>query len=215
LLTDAPERGLPAASTSEGSGTRRQTNPGDRSTFKRPEGRAPNPTLRRDVIGVFNWESQEQNFDYPLDKLGLEANTEYVAFDYWANSLLPMMKGRLQVTVPAESCRVIAVRPRAPHPQLLSTSRHITQGIVDVLEEKWDARKKTLSGRSQVVGGDAYESRIVVEGDGKGFTTPAVEVSAADRSAGVTTSVVSDGNLIRARIDSPTSREVSWNVRFK
>jgi hypothetical protein len=106
-------------------------------------------TPRRDVIGVFIWESKEQQFDYPLDKLGLDANTEYVAFDYWANTLLPTMSGHLRVTVPAESCRVIAVRPRAEHPQLLSTSRHITQGIVDVLEEKWDARKKMLNGPQQ------------------------------------------------------------------
>src|SRR6185295_1046312 len=106
-------------------------------------------------------------------------------------------------------------RPRAEHPQLLSTSRHITQGIVDVLEEKWDARKKTLSGRSKVVGGDAYQLRIVAEAGGKILKVNAVEVSSADKSAGVKTSVSSDGNLIRARIDSPTSREVSWSVMFE
>ena len=117
--------------------------------------------------------------------------------------------------MPAESSRVIAVRPRAEHPQLLSTSRHITQGIVDVLEEKWNTRNKTLSGRSKVVGGDAYELRIVAETGGKGLTAHTVDVSAADKSAGVKTSVVSDGNLVRATIDSPTSREVSWSVRFK
>jgi hypothetical protein len=211
LLTDTPERGVHAASASQRPGTQSQMNPGGSSTLKRPEGRAP----RRDVIGIFNWESKEQQFDYPLDRLGFGANTEYAAFDYWAKTLLVVMKGHLRVTVPAESCRVIAVRPRAEHPQLLSTSRHITQGIVDVLEEKWDARKKTLSGRSKVVGGDTYELRIFAEAGREILTANVVEVSTADKSAGVNTSMVSDGNLIRARIDSSTSREVSWSVIFK
>lgn len=172
-------------------------------------------TPRRDVIGVFNWESQKQNFDYPLDKLGLDTNTEYVAFDYWQNALVSPIKGRLQISVPAESCRVIAVRPRADHPQLISTSRHITQGIVDVLEEKWDARKTTLSGRSKVVGGDAYELRIVAEANGKVFVADAVEVSAKDKSAGAKASLAFDGKLLRAKIESPTSRDVSWTAKFK
>ena len=203
LLTDAPARELPA--------TRNHRKPSEISGSRRPEGRAP----RRDIIGVFNWESQEQNFDYPLDKLGLDANTEYVAFDYWQNALVSPIKGRLQISVPAESCRVIAVRPRANHPQLLSTSRHITQGIVDVLEEKWEAAKKALRGRSKVVGGDAYELRIVAEAGGKTFAANAFAVSPADVSAGVKATLASDGKLIRARIDSPTSREVSWTVEFK
>jgi len=42
-----------------------------------------------------------------------------------------------------------------------------------------------LSGRSKVVGGDAYELRIVAETGGKNLTPHAVEVSAADKSAGV------------------------------
>ena len=172
-------------------------------------------TPRRDVIGLFNWESHEQHFDYPLDKLGLDANTEYVAFDYWRNELVASVKGRLQTAVPAESCRVLAVRPRENHPQLISTSRHITQGIVDVLEEKWDARKGTLTGRSKVVGGDAYELRIVAEAGGKVFAANAIEVSAKDKSAGVRASLALDGKLIRATIDTPTSRDVSWKLKFQ
>lgn len=211
LLTDGPERGVYAASGFERRATWNPRTPPDISASKRREGRAP----IRDVIGVFNWESQEQKFDCPLDKLGLDANTEYVAFDYWQNALVPAIKGRLQIAVPAESCRVIAVRPRANHPQLLSTSRHITQGIVDVLEEKWDARKKTLSGRSSLVSGDAYELRIVAEAGGKLYAADAVEVSSNDKAASVKAASVTDDKLVRATIISPTSRDVSWTVKFK
>jgi hypothetical protein len=40
----------------------------------------------------------------------------------------------------------------------LSTSRHITQGLIDVLEERFDGQ--TLSGKSLVVADDPYELRI-------------------------------------------------------
>ena len=90
---------------------------------------------------------------------------EYVAFDYWGNEA-PSIKGRLKIKVPGESCRILAVRPRAEHPQLISTSRHVTQGMVDVLSEAWDAGSRTLRGKSRVVANDPYELRILLPGDG-------------------------------------------------
>jgi hypothetical protein len=164
---------------------------------------------RRDIIGVFNWEDAEQTLDYPLDRLGLDANTEYLAFDYWQNALLAPMKGRLQISVPGQSCRVIAVRPKASHPQILSTSRHVTQGIVDVLEEHWDAANRTLSGRSKLVGGDAYELRVV-----QAANASAIKVGPTDAAVGVKALLVQDGQLLRAKIESPSTREVAWTVRF-
>jgi hypothetical protein len=42
----------------------------------------------------------------------------------------------------------------------LSTSQHVTQGIVDVVKVSWDAEKKLLSGVSKVIANDPYELRI-------------------------------------------------------
>jgi hypothetical protein len=161
----------------------------------------------RNVVGLFNWESSEQKFEVPLEQLGLSAKTEYVAFDYWGNKFLPSVKVRLQLTLPAESSVVLAVRPQANHPQLISTSRHVTQGIVDVTDEKWDAATKTLSGRSKLVGQDPYELRIL-SGAGK---IEKVVVSSAD--VGVSQS--SHESLLRVKLTSPTNREISWRVQFK
>ena len=136
---------------------------------------------------------------------GLAANAEHVAFDYWGNKFIPSLKGRLQLTVSPESCVALGVRPRANHPQLISTSRHVTQGIVDVMDEKWDAATKTLSGRSKLVGEDPYELRIAHQG------ANVKEVTVAD----VTASHESDEFLTRVKFTSPASREVSWSVQFK
>jgi hypothetical protein len=169
-----------------------------------------NATPRRDIVGLFNWNKEELRFDYPVERMGLDPQTEYVAYDFWGNRSLPTIKDRLQVTVPGQSCMILAVRAQKPHPQLVSTSRHVTQGMIDVTKEQWDDATKSLMGRSKVVAGDAYELRIA-----GGAGPKRIEVSAEDKSAGVTAAIADDGKLVRAKIASPVSREVSWTVRFE
>jgi hypothetical protein len=120
----------------------------------------------------------------------------------------------LQLSVPPQSCRILAVRPRLDRPQLLSTSRHITQGIVDVREENWIDADKILRGRSQLVGNDPYELRLALPAKGQGWSVKAVAISARDRAAGVKTTVKETDGLVRVTLESPASREVSWSIRF-
>jgi hypothetical protein len=168
---------------------------------------------RRDVVALYNWdELHAAEFDCPLERLGLTGDRPYVAFDYWENTLLPPFQGRLRLSVPRGSCRILAVRPVLGRPQLLSTSRHITQGIVDVIEEKWNDAGRTLNGKSRVVGGDPYELRIVA---GPGWTLEDFAVAEADRTAGVRGSATQSDGLVRATITSPAGREVGWAARFK
>ena len=95
-----------------------------------------------------------------------------------ANERLPAVAGSLKLSVPKQSCRILALRKKADHPQLLSTSRHVTQGIVDVKEESWDAASRTLKGVSEVVAGDPYELRIVLP-EGGAWTDAQVDAGDA------------------------------------
>jgi hypothetical protein len=104
------------------------------------------------------------------------------------------------------------VRPVADHPQLLSTSRHVTQGIVDVTEETWDAKANSLNGVSAIVGGDPYELRIALPAGG--WKAREVTLSADDLKAGVTTSIKPDGYHVRITLNGTASRAVKWEVRF-
>jgi hypothetical protein len=171
---------------------------------------------RRDVIALYNWDSSAAaDFDYPLDRLGLSSDRSYVAFDYWADTLLPVFQGRLGLSVPKESCRILAVRPALDRPQVIGTSRHVTQGMIDLALEKWDDAARTLSGKSRLVGGDPYELRIVPASSGRGWSVAAAEVSAADKAAGVRITPKKAPDLVRVLIESPSGREVSWFLRFQ
>jgi hypothetical protein len=185
--------------------------------------------VRRDVIGLYNWESTARTITYDAAKAGLDGTKTYHAFDFWNKQPLGDFKGEFKFDVPAESCRVIAVRADEGHPVLVSTSRHVTQGIVDVTDEKW--KDETLSATSQVVGNDPYEIRIANDiEETKEFhgcwRFISSTVSDADKAAGVTitripyqprplelSETVAPWHLFQ--INSPTSRPVQWTLKFE
>jgi hypothetical protein len=171
---------------------------------------------RRDVVGLFNWASDKKDLavERPVKDLGLLDQAEYVAFEFWTNALVAPFKGTLKYVLPPASCAVLSVRAVADHPQLISTSRHIMQGIVDVLEEKWAPEARELAGTSKVVGGDAYELRVLTRSAKGAWKAAGAEVSAEDRAAGVSASVAEEAGLVRVTLKSPKSRDVRWKVRF-
>ncbi|HNQ88726.1 MAG TPA: alpha-galactosidase [Verrucomicrobiota bacterium] len=170
--------------------------------------------VRRDIVALYNWNAKSNvTIACAADRIGLPAAEEYVAFDFWANTFIPPFRGVLTSELPPASCRVLAVRPIAGHPQVLSTSRHVTQGILDVIEETWDAAARTLSGTSRVVGGDPYELRIALPAGPPAWRAADVVLSPDALEAGVKTRIAQQGSGWRVTIESPSSRDVRWLVR--
>jgi hypothetical protein len=170
---------------------------------------------RRDVVALYNWDKNPATISETVERIGLPAAKQYVGFDFWANKFIPPFIRKVEADLPpGGSCRILAIQPLADHPQLLSTSRHVTQGMVDVTGERWDAASSTLAAASQVVAGDPYELRIVVPAGEKSWRAVAASVSADDQAAGVKATFRQDGPRLRATITSPISREVKWRVEF-
>jgi hypothetical protein len=178
-----------------------------------------NGTVRRDVIGLFNQEATELKVQETCARLGLDPAQPYFAFDFWGNAPVPTFSGAFQTTVPPRSCRVIAVRPASDHPVLVSTSRHVTQGIVDVSGEKWNRSRRTLSGISAVVGKDPYELRIAgLNGGGRKWKLAAATISPKDMAAGIsiaaTPVAAGEDGWQRIVLNAPQSGAVQWTLTF-
>jgi hypothetical protein len=158
----------------------------------------------RHVLGLYNWDSTPQNIGYDVGKAGLDANKTYYAFDFWANKPVASFAGKFSFDVPAESCRVIAVRADEGRPVIVSTSRHVTQGVVDLSDEKWT--RNQISATSQLVAGDPYEVRIAGMEKWKAISATA--------PAGVTiTMLPSEAGWLRVKLESKSSRAVKWSVK--
>ncbi|MEO5714391.1 MAG: hypothetical protein ABIT37_12965 [Luteolibacter sp.] len=169
---------------------------------------------RRDVLGLYNWDSETKAIGCSSAKAGLEADATYHAFDFWAGQTLADFKGDFKWELPKESCKVVAVRKAQNHPVLVSTSRHVTQGIVDVSGEKFEIG--TLSATSKVIANDPYELRIAGLNDGKGWKFAEARISAEDTAAGVKIEALpqTEAGWLRVAVTSPVSREVSWAAKF-
>jgi hypothetical protein len=165
----------------------------------------------RHAIGLFNWEVENQRtikIDRSLAECGLGDSGTYVGFDFWRDDFLPEIRERIQVELPYNECRIWCLREKTDHPMVVSTSRHITQGIVDIVEENWDAADLVLSGRSRVVAGDPYELRVWTPEGHEPFEFSCSEGARCHRGG-------QSEQGCRLSIESPNTTTVSWRIRFR
>lgn len=109
-----------------------------------------------DVVGLTNWQTVPSTKTLKFaDKLGLEPGREYIAFDFWNQSLLGTFKSSLQLDIPSHDTRVLLIHPLLDHPQLVGNSRHIS-GTYSINDLNWDPVAKQLKGTSETVAGEPY-----------------------------------------------------------
>ena len=59
---------------------------------------------------------------------------------------------------------MVSVRLAAKHPQVVSTNRHIMQGMMECHKICWDADRHALTGRVDVVGGEDFVLTLACNG---------------------------------------------------
>ncbi len=59
--------------------------------------------------------------------------------------------------------RVYSVHERSQHPQFISTNRHIMQGMMELLDVKWDEVTRVYSGSADVVAGEDTQLDAAIE----------------------------------------------------
>jgi len=162
-----------------------------------------------DVAGLTNWRSWTTTRSLAFaDKLGLSPEASYVVFDFWAQKLLGVFKGRMDVTIGPHDTRVLLIHPLLHRPQLVGISRHIT-GAYSLKDSAWDVAKNRLRGTSDTVPGDDYTLWFYVP---QGITVVQVHVaSGANRAIPAQHELT--GNSLR--VSFPGQREaVSWEIVF-
>ncbi|NLO36594.1 MAG: alpha-galactosidase [Clostridiaceae bacterium] len=120
------------------------------------------------VLGILNIQ------DHPTEVLiNLQADAnldpadpaEYLVFDFWNKHYLGSFKENVPIRLRAHATRVLSVRRRLDRPQLVSTSRHISQGAAEIQAMIWDNDRHVLSGISSAVENEPYELFIHIPRD--------------------------------------------------
>jgi hypothetical protein len=166
-----------------------------------------------DVVGVFNFdESRSTPMFVGWKDLGLPNDRRVHVFDFWNREYLGAWEKGVSVELPPTSTRVLTLVPATDQIQLVSTSRHITQGWVDLVSQSFDAARNVFSGRSKVVKNDAYELRFAFP-RGKYFAIKSA--TGRSRFGHLPVRVVNHQGWATIEITSPLTTEVSWNVVFE
>jgi hypothetical protein len=101
-----------------------------------------------DVVGLFNFdESKRSSMFLGWKDIGLPEDKEVHVFDFWNREYLGAFDRGMSVDLEPASTRVLTLVPATDEIQLVSTSRHITQGWIDLISNNFDPSKNIYSGK--------------------------------------------------------------------
>jgi hypothetical protein len=166
-----------------------------------------------DVVGIFNFDEFNSSASYVGWKdLGLPADRPVHVFDFWNKEYLGAWEHGISVELLPASTRVLTLLPATDHPQLISTSRHLTQGWVDLIAQSYDVAKNSYSGKSNVIKDDPYELRFVFP-KGKNFAV--ANAKARSTSGALPVKISNHQGWATVSFTAPRTGEVSWDVSFE
>lgn len=107
------------------------------------------------VVQVTNLLEEEKELTVNFDtELHLDEG-EYLVYDYWNHQFLGKKRCGITVKLPAFGSVVLSIRRFTGKKQIVSTSRHISQGGFDLLDVLLD-ENNNLYGRSNVIANEPY-----------------------------------------------------------
>jgi hypothetical protein len=150
------------------------------------------------VVDLLNLREERMRHTVRLSDIELD-DGPYLVFDFWNRRFLGKVSSSLDMTFEPHESRVLSFRKATGAPQLVSTSRHITQGACEIREMVWDAQKLELRGVSDVVKGDPYKLYLHVP---EGYTAKDGE------------GAVEDGGLFVLTYTAKENGEYRWHAAF-
>lgn len=107
-----------------------------------------------DVVSLFNWSEVPAEVGFRFSDLGVDANKEYLVFDFWNQKFLGVHHGSYMARVGQHANMLLAIHEVMNRPQLLATDRHVSQGGVELLGEEWNADQFELTCKLKCVKND-------------------------------------------------------------
>ena len=166
-----------------------------------------------DVVGLFNYdETKSEQITLDWKDLGLPENTPVHVYDFWNNEYLGSWENGITFNLPPTSCRVFTLMPSTDKVQLISTSRHITQGWVDLAALDRNDAANSFTGKSNVVRNDPYELRFVFP---RGRNFKIKSATARGPAGNLPVKIANHQGWATAQMISPRTTQVSWSVVFE
>ena len=112
------------------------------------------------VVDLFNMEQTPTEYELRLEADLYLDRGMYHIYDYTSGEYLGYTGEKLRVSLDACQSRIITVRHKLDRPQIVSTSRHVTQGAAEIKAMKWE--NNTLTFTAELVKDDEYTVTLYV-----------------------------------------------------
>jgi hypothetical protein len=162
-----------------------------------------------DVVGLTNWRSTPLSLRLDLaQKLGLSGDRSYLAFDFWNQVDLGVVRGTIDSRVEGHDTRVLFIRPLLDRPQLVGMSRHVS-GSYSIGALQWDPWKNLLRGTSNAPAGEPYTLWIHVPRE---FHTTRIAALSHGKIVPVSDHITGESLSVRFKGKPAT---IDWEVEFE
>jgi hypothetical protein len=163
-----------------------------------------------DVVGVFNFETDKADQIYlNWTELGFPKGKRVHVFDFWNQEYLGAWREGMAVPTAPTSCRVLTLLPDSDAIQLISTSRHITQGPVEL--KRLTQTSQLFKGTSHIIKDDSYRLSFVFPAGTNGVVKSATARAGSKKLA---VKITNHQGWAVVEIASPKTQDVDWEVQF-
>lgn len=165
---------------------------------------------RYDVVGVFNFDPDKSDQVYlNWSELGLPNAKRVHVFDFWNHEYLGAWREGMAVPTAPTSCRVLTLLPDNGGIQLISTSRHITQGPVEL--KRLTQSGNIFKGTSHIIKNDPYQLSFVYPAGTNGVVKRAVARAGLHK---LPVKISEHQGWAVVTITSPKTQDVEWEIEF-
>lgn len=142
--------------------------------------------------------------------LGLDPKNAYHVHDFWNDRYVGAVPGGgyLKQTLRPGEARMLSVRAVLARPQIVSTDRHVMQGMLELDKLTWDAGGRTLGGTVRLPAGDPVSIAIAANG----FEA---ETCFAGEPVRATLEAAAGAPVVKLCLVSDKNRVASWSVTFQ
>ena len=180
------------------------------------------PWERWNVVDVVNLLEEPARLKVSLSQdlhLDAHGSEEYLLFDFWGRRFMGIATDAFDVALGACASKVIAIRRKTGAPQLLGTTRHPSQGALELDDVHYDSQRRILSGIADVVEGDDYALYIYAPEGMRAFVegndTSVLDVTRVDSDDTMEYEMrCPSGSVWRVALPTGQGGKVAWSVAF-
>ena len=99
------------------------------------------------VVALINWEGKKTTLEMNLGKIGCKPKETYHITDFWERKYLGTFLGDETITfekVPKHGCKLLRITKHLEGAQLLGTTLHVLQGMLEVTQFSFDIDKSEI-----------------------------------------------------------------------